>query len=164
MKNNIRFRRNVYIIMLSILIFGIISQIARSDLMLKYVSNDSQTSLGQWQTFQETVTTVSMNIDGGDIAGVDAHCIIYNSEDSLSVSYYNNFEKVYSYLKQPYTVLDTASDELSYDACQAVIMTASIEVLTDSITELEQYIHDGGYVFFLEWITQDRCLRSYIVS
>src|SRR5690606_13679842 len=148
MKNNIRFRRNVYIIMLSILIFGIISQIARSDLMLKYVSNDSQTSLGQWQTFQETVTTVSMNIDGGDIAGVDAHCIIYNSEDSLSVSYYNNFEKVYSYLKQPYTVLDTASDELSYDACQAVIMTASIEVLTDSITELEQYIHDGGYVFF----------------
>jgi len=148
MNNNIKFRRNVYIILLSILAFGIMSQIARSDMMLKYVSNDSQTSLKQWQSFQQTITPVSMNIDGEDAAGTGLHCIIYNSEDSLSVDYYNNFQTVYSNLKQPYTVLDTASDELSFEACQAVIMTASIEVLTDSITGLEQYIQDGGYVFF----------------
>lgn len=146
MDNNIRFRRNVYIILLCILIFGIISQLARSDLVLKYISNDNQMSLEQWEQFQGTVTDVSMLVDESDSVG--KHCIVYDSTDELSEKYYKNFKEVYRYIKQSYTLQDTAVDTLSYDSCQAVIVLSNIETMADSIKQLEQYIESGGYVFF----------------
>lgn len=148
MNNNIKFRRNVYIILLSILIFGIVSQLARSDLLLKYVSNDNQMSVEQWKEFQRNTVPVSMLVEHGDEAVTGKHCMLYDSADELSVKHYDNFQEVYRYIQQPYSVQDVARAKPSFDSCEAVIVLSTVEVLTGSIAKLERYIDKGGYVFF----------------
>lgn len=144
MNNNIKFRKNVYIILLGILIFGMISQIARSDLVLKYVSNGDQVSAAEWEDFQQSIEPANMLVADGQ-AG--AQCMVYDSLEELSVKYYQNFQEVYHYIKQPYTLQDVAVDDIHFEGCQAVVMLASIETIPDRIDELEQYIAEGGYLF-----------------
>lgn len=146
MDNNIKFRRNVYIILLSILIFAVISQLARSDLVLKYVSNDNQISVEQWNKFQQEITSANMLVGDEDVAG--KQCMVYDSTDELSTSYYKNFQEIYRYIKQPYSLQDAAEGVVSYHSCQAVVILSSVEKLASSVDQLERYINEGGYVFF----------------
>jgi len=150
MNNNIKFRRNVYIILLGILFFGIISQLARSDLLLKYVSNDNQMSVEQWNKFQ--LNTVPVSFVEEDQDETEKHCMVYDSADEISVNYYENFQEVYRYIQQPYSVQDVAKINPSFDSCQAVIILSTVEVLAGSIAKLESYIDGGGYVFFTRMV------------
>ncbi|OXS52645.1 hypothetical protein B1A99_32845 [Cohnella sp. CIP 111063] len=141
MDNNVKFRRNVYIILVGILAFGIISQIARSDLVLKYVSNNNPMSLAELREFEAANMLVT------DESTSDAHCMVYDSLDELSVKYYDNFREVYRYIKQPYTIQDVAADEIRFESCRAVLLLNSIETMPDAVDELERYIAEGGYLF-----------------
>lgn len=145
MNNKVRFRKNVYIILIGILVFGVISQVTRSDLVLKYVSNNNQMSLEEWREFQQSIEPADMLVTGKQASG--AHCLVYDSLEELSVNYYNNFKEVYRYIKQPYTIQDVAKDDISFESCQAVISLTSIETLPDAVDELERYIAGGGYLF-----------------
>ncbi|MFC4596611.1 DUF2194 domain-containing protein [Cohnella hongkongensis] len=145
MNNNVRFRRNVYIILVGILVFGIVSQLARSDLVLKYVSNNNKMSLTEWREFQQSIEPADMLVANSQASG--AHCMVYDSQDELSAKYYGNFKEVYRYIKQPYTIQDVAADDIGFESCQAVILLNSMETMPDAIDELERYIAQGGYLF-----------------
>jgi len=145
MDNNIRFRRNVYIIVFCILIFGVISQVTRSDLILKYVSNGNQLTEEKRGVLQNNYTNINMLVSDDKVD--DKHCIVYDSSDEVSVMNYANFQEVYRYIKQPYSLQDAALDTVSYEGCKAVVIISGLEALNDSYIELEHYIENGGYVF-----------------
>lgn len=144
MDKKIKFSRNIYIIVIGILIFGIVTQVSRSNMMLKYITNNTKLSSAEWEKVQYTITPKYLIANEAD---VDKHCIIYNSEDELSNSYYENFQEVYSYLKQPYSLVDTSHSTPKYEGCQAIIILTSLEELFTSVDDLEKYIYEGGYVY-----------------
>lgn len=142
MNKSIRFRRNVYIILICILLFAIISQIARSSLILKFTTNNKFVERTEWIEMMnkaQNIETVSNSSDN--------HCMVTNSEDTLSNEMQNNFEEVYRYIKQPYTIQDVSKETIKMSSCTAVIMLSSLEKMGGYIEDIENYVANGGHFF-----------------
>lgn len=145
MDKSIRFQRNVYVILVCILVFAIITQIARSSMILKLASNKELVDKAEWIQLQEQSQHITMLGNLGETEG--QHCILIDSTDELSMDMYDNFQQVYRYIKQPYAVQDVLKDTLSFTSCSAVVVTSSIEKLGSYIEEIEGYVENGGYYF-----------------
>ncbi|HIW33995.1 MAG TPA: DUF2194 domain-containing protein [Candidatus Paenibacillus intestinavium] len=142
MDKSIKFRRNVYIILICILLFAIVSQIARSSLILKFTTNNKFVERTEWIEMMnqaQSTKTVSSSSDN--------HCIVTDSEDSLSNEMEDNFAEVYRYIKQPYTIQDVGKETITMSSCSAVIMISSLEKMGDYIEDIEHYVDNGGHFF-----------------
>ncbi|MCR8657589.1 DUF2194 domain-containing protein [Paenibacillus endoradicis] len=145
MDKAIKFRRNVYIILICILSFAIVSQVARSNLILKINNNQQIVESEQWQSFRLEAEQTMLLSDKE--SNQEHHCVVIDSKDSQSIDLQNNLSEVYRYMKQAYVLQDVATERLELSQCTAVSVTASLEVLGDYILAIEEYVEQGGYYF-----------------
>jgi len=145
MNKAIKFRRNVYIILLCILVFAIFTQISRSTLILKFSNNKHLVKNEHWDQFKLEAERTMLLSD--DQVSQRHHCIIINSSDEESVELENNLSQIYLYMKQAYIVQDLENEKLDMSNCEAVSMTVSIETLENYVVDIERYVNQGGYYF-----------------
>lgn len=145
MDKEIKFRRNVYIILLCILVFAIITQISRSNMILKFNNNKQLIENEQWNSFRfEAEQTMLLS---SEQSSQQHHCMVIDSNDSDSIELQDNMTQIYRYMKQAYTMQDIAAQKLDLSECEAVTMTASLEILGDYVVDIGNYVEQGGYYF-----------------
>ena len=145
MKQELRFKRNVYIILISILLFGIISQLTRTEWVLKFTSYDSLYILDQFEKIEKLNPINSYEkMDSTDEA---LHCLVYDSEDEKSKEYLKNFTEVYRYIKQHYSLHDIQLGFEDYSHCQAIVTMNYFEKMPNVHEIIDQYVFNGGQLF-----------------
>lgn len=158
MDKEVKFRRNVYIILLCILVFAIITQVSRSSLILKLSNNKQLVENEQWEEFKyEAQQSLQLTADQ---SSQPHHCVIVDSSDEESVGLQDNLSQVYRYMKQAYTIQDLMNENLDMMGCEAVSMTISIEDLEDYVSDIETYVNQGGYFFQMRMDNPDQVITQ----
>ena len=147
MNKDVKFRRNVYIILVCVLLLAIATQIARSKFVLEFSHNGS---------LQEKYQTIKQNYLASGKKKPDLsepsnrnYCLLFDGHDELSIGIKNNTEQVLNYMKQPHSTVDLTDGDVDFEQCQAVLMTASLQLLNDEVKEIENYVSNGGYMFIM---------------
>lgn len=149
MKRDVKFRRNVYIILASILLLAVLIQLARSQYVLQSSHND------QWM--RDKARLISALEQKKTEAGHDLPhaCIVYSGKQTESMEIKDNAVQTLHYMKQPVLPIDIEIEEVNLRACTQVFIT--IGNLTQAFTpnQLESYVFNGGAVFFMRWLEPD---------
>jgi len=144
----VKFRRNVYIILICVLMLAIVSQIARSQFILNIPQNNSL--IQQYKQIQhnlnanEQVKAVSISHEG-----VTRYCLVFDSMDELSIEVKKNTEQVLSYMKMSYQNIDIYDEEIPYQQCDAILLTVDLEIFHDEYEEIQSYVYNGGKYFIM---------------
>lgn len=147
MNNDVKFRRNVYIILLCVLLLGITTQIARSEFVLEL--NHNKDILEEFDDFRNPSNANTIVLTEADLQGDMQYCLVYDSADHESIAIKDNVLEVLRYIKQPYSLTDFDKEEIVYNECHVILLAASLEQLNNDVEMLTEYVHDGGYLFQL---------------
>jgi hypothetical protein len=147
MEKEVKFRRNVYIILLFILLLAIVSQFARSKFVLQFNNNEQVHQL--YQSTKQKYLAATSDVQQAAKASGRNYCLLFDSVDTLSVGIKENTEQVLHYMQQPYTTIDLDKKSLDVNGCQALLMTASLDSVEYEIPSIIQYVEKGGYMFFM---------------
>ncbi|UVI31257.1 DUF2194 domain-containing protein [Paenibacillus spongiae] len=142
MNKEVRFTRNVYVILIAILVLAGIIQIARSEYVLKFKQNSDL--LEQ----RDILLTAAKKEDKSFITGAP-YCILYSSGYEYSRLMKNNAQKMLQYMQKPVHEVDINNEAFDPKGCQTVVI--ALETLPDSldVDSLVDYVHNGGYVFVM---------------
>lgn len=154
MDRDVKFRRNVYLILLGILILAIITQVSRSQFILEY--NENEKYVEEHQRLSAIASgeagTSSLPIDPNAVSN---YCLVYDPLDEKSIQLKDNTEQTLKYMKQPYKVVDIAKEEIMTEECSAVLLTTDFNSVAGYDAEIEDYIQDGGYMFIMRMSTPE---------
>ncbi|GKU77075.1 DUF2194 domain-containing protein [Paenibacillus sp. L3-i20] len=151
MKRDVKFRRNVYIIMVAILALAILIQIARSQFVLQFNHNgewleERQILLEQRNKGIKPVTSLNVN---------DVYCVVFDSSDEASVETKNQAIQTLEYMKLAVQVVDLVENKIDYRSCtNALLTTGKLDLMGDRLS-LETFVHDGGSVFLMSKVEND---------
>lgn len=148
MKKAVKLHRNVYIILLIVLLLAVASQFARSQFVLEFSHNENLNQQYQ-QVKQNYLAAIKEEPSSTKEISDRNYCLLYDSKDRLSVGIKDNSEQVLQYMQQPYTSVDLDNDSLDVIECQAILMTASLEKVETEIPTIIQYVEDGGYMYVM---------------
>lgn len=144
MKKEVHFKRNVYAILIGILLLAILIQVARSQFVLQFNQNE------QWMTERLAL----MDREPAALAAADVNgqyaCIAYDGHDTISSAVMENTARTMAYMKQPSHAFDLNREALPYSECSHVLVATSKLDLTGDISTLISYVNDGGSVFFMQ--------------
>lgn len=148
MKKEVRLKRNVYVILLFILLLAVTSQLTRSEFILRF--NHNEKVLEQYQSVKEKHLDMVNNESQitTDLSDRN-YCLLFDSKDTLSVGIKDNTEIVLRYMQQPHTIIDLDTTSLDMTGCKAILMTASLDKVEDDIQSLIDYVETGGYMFVM---------------
>jgi hypothetical protein len=147
MDKDVKFRRNVYIILLCVLLLGIATQLARSEFILKLNHNDHL--LEDLQAMREKQKLLAAAPPNAAIDSERNYCLVFDEMDELSTQIKENTEQVLRYMKQPHTIINMDQQELNFSDCKAILLTASLEQLDGDVDTIEEYVWNGGSMFVM---------------
>ncbi|GAB2721016.1 DUF2194 domain-containing protein [Paenibacillus thermoaerophilus] len=143
MKQAIRFKRNVYIIILFILALAALIQLSRSEFILKFSQKEQAVERYKDLIAQVSGETVKPLTSGN-------YCIAYKSTDDQSMKLRDNTIRTLAYMKRQAVSFDLAAQKLDYGGCSVVLIaTGDLDALRNG-SRLEDYVYGGGAVFFMQ--------------
>ncbi|MEK3884254.1 DUF2194 domain-containing protein [Paenibacillus sp. PL2-23] len=143
MKQDVRFRRNVYVILLGVLLLAILIQVARSEFVLQSNYNEQWSVERDKLLNEEWPQAQAVNYD-------QTACIAYSEKEPISIRIKDNAEQTLKYMKFPVLSINLDEKQLNYEKCPYVLFaTGQLELAGDS-DKLEQYVANGGSVFFMK--------------
>ncbi|MBH5320705.1 DUF2194 domain-containing protein [Paenibacillus sp. GSMTC-2017] len=145
MNKDVKFRRNVYIIMVTILALAILIQIARSQFVLQFNHNE------QWLEERQSILeqTKTINEPMAALIEDEKYCIAFNSNNESSVNIKNQAIQTLKYMKRAALPIDLSSEKINYSRCTSVLVTiGKFEVINEN-SAMVDYVHNGGSVFLM---------------
>jgi hypothetical protein len=148
MKPKIRLNRNVYLIIIGIVLLAISVQITHSQFVLQFSSNEQMNnSVKQWKN------TVVSGIESSS-AG-PSYCLAFDGADEYSVKVNNQALHVLQYMKKPVKAIDIRQGKLNPSGCEAVLVSVQQLGLLGETQILADYVNQGGYAFLTVHPAQD---------
>ncbi|MDQ8736272.1 DUF2194 domain-containing protein [Paenibacillus sp. LHD-38] len=140
MKSKIRLNRNVYLIIISVVVLAIGLQITHSQFVLQFSHNEQMNeSVKQWRNEAAVVPAVAPS--------GPAYCLAFDSSDEYSFKVKEQAFRVLQYMKKTVKVADVRKGNLDPSGCEAVLVSVQqLELLGETQT-LADYVNRGGYVF-----------------
>lgn len=158
MKKEVKLRRNIYIILIGILLLSILSQVARSQYVLEFNEReDLYNELKQLASINSSENIVEDLYENDE----SNYCLLFNRDDQWSVALKNNTQQVLYYMKQPYRLIDLSEQTMDYTHCETMLFTASLSNLAGEEERLISYVEDGGYMFIMR-MSQDESVLSQL--
>lgn len=142
MKKDLNFNRNVYVILIAILLLAVIIQVARSQYILQFNQNSKLV-----EDHQALLAGLEQNEP--EAAEGPPYCIVYYSKDDYSVAMKNNAKRMLQYMQKPISEMDTTAGQPDYSGCSSVIVATEQFNRLGDIKILSDYVNDGGYAFFM---------------
>ncbi|MFD2118072.1 DUF2194 domain-containing protein [Paenibacillus yanchengensis] len=151
MKNDVKFSRSIIIILIAVLLLAIVTQIARSQFVLKFMDNSTvyEQSENVKLLKHEMKNNLSVNMTVSDKTADNTYCLVYDGVDELSVAIKDNTMQVLEYMKQPYRVVNMDKETFVFEECSAVLLTVSLEELEYDIDNMDEYVSEGGSLFVM---------------
>lgn len=156
MQKKVNYQKKVYIIMLFILLLAGITQLARSEFILKFKHNEKTHQ--KYEAIKEESMEESSNVLAAISEDRGEYCLAYDGAEELSVEIKENTEQVLQYMKQPYHPIDLDNISLDPEKCSAILLTASLDSVDYEIPAIIDYVESGGYVF---WMRSDNPNQSF---
>ncbi|WP_438348666.1 DUF2194 domain-containing protein [Paenibacillus sp. FA6] len=153
MKKGFSINKNIYVILAAIVVLAIIMQVSRSEYVLQFSRN---TNLAESrQIFNSNLGQAEATDLGGPTS-----CVLYDSEEEVSVSVKNNATRLLQYMKRKTLSIDTSVDSINLDSCAMTIITNQILDEIGNIDSLSDYVNDGGYVMFTNTLEMDHTFNK----
>lgn len=137
-----RLNRNVYLIIIGVVLLAIGVQITHSQFVLQFSSNEQMnSSTKQWKNA----------VASGQAAAPTGppYCLVFNGADEYSVRVYNQALHVLQYMKKPVKALDIRQGKLNPSGCEAVLVSVQQLGLIGETQTLADYVNQGGYAFLM---------------
>jgi len=147
MNKDVRFRRNVYIILICVLLLAIGTQLARSKFVLGF--NHNSHILNDLKDVRQKHKLLASGTSEHVYDSSRNYCLVFDEMDELSVRIKENTEQVLYYMKQPHTVINMDREELDFSKCQSMLLTASLEHLENDVDTIDEFVHNGGKMFIM---------------
>ncbi|MFB6365400.1 DUF2194 domain-containing protein [Paenibacillus elgii] len=142
MSPKFRLHRNVYIIILSVLLMAAVIQIARSQYVLRFSHNEVLAESAKRTAAAASENTLTKT-------SVRPYCLVFDSTEEYSVKVKNNAERTLKYMKKPVQSFDVRSGEtFRPDNCAATVLSIEQLKLLGDPDVLARYVEQGGYAFF----------------
>lgn len=143
MRKEFQFRRNVYIILITILALAALIQIARSQFVLQFKHNEGL--VGERDKLLSNALA-----DEGDAMTDERYCLFYESADAASAELKDNAARTLAYMKRQAKLTDLSRQTASYDGCTSVLVaTGNLDKLGADY-RLEEFVYTGGSAFLLQ--------------
>nr|MBC9198392.1 DUF2194 domain-containing protein [Paenibacillus sp. PL91] len=148
MKSKIRLNRNVYLIIISVVLLAIGVQITQSQFVLQFSRNEQ---------INDSVKELKAAVASAQAVKPTGspYCIAFDAADEYSVKVKNQAQQVLQYMKKPVIAIDIRQDELSPLSCDAALITVQQLGLLGETKTLADYVNQGGHVFFTVQPEQD---------
>ncbi|MCQ6562656.1 DUF2194 domain-containing protein [Paenibacillus mendelii] len=142
MNKDIRFTRNVYVILIAILLLAIVIQVARSQYVLKFKQNSDL--LEQ----RDLLLTAAEQVDKSFITDA-SYCLIYSSENEYSRLLKSNAQHMLQYMQKPVHEVNIADEAFNPQGCSTVVVALDVLPAKLDMDRLVDYVDNGGYVLFM---------------
>ncbi|AZN39574.1 DUF2194 domain-containing protein [Paenibacillus albus] len=147
MKKSFYLKRNVYIMLIAIILLAVGVQISRTQYILQFSKNKS---------LVENHRIASQNPGRTIEYGGPAYCVVYDSIDVGSVKVNDNVLRTLQYMKKKTVSMDIAQKPLDLNGCSVAIITDySLEEM-GHISTLSSFVEDGGYIMFTNKLELDQ--------
>lgn len=153
MKKGFKLNKNIYVMLAAIVVLAIIMQISRSQYLLQFSRN---TNLAEdRQVFNSNLGQA----EAIDVEGPTS-CVVYNSDDEISVKVKNNATRILQYMKKKSLSMDTNENPINLESCSITIITNQQLDPIGNIDSLDEYVNNGGYVMFANWLEMDHTFNQ----
>lgn len=144
----INLNRNVYLIIIGIVLLAIGMQITHSQFILQFSRNElMKNSVTQWKN-----TAAS----GQEVTPTGPpYCLAFDGADEYSVRVNDQTQHVLQYMKKPVKALDIRQGKLNPTGCEAVLISVHQLGLLGDTQTLADYVNQGGYAFLTLQPDQD---------
>ncbi|TQR21204.1 DUF2194 domain-containing protein [Psychrobacillus vulpis] len=148
MKVKGNFSKEIYIIILFVLLFGILLEFSRSQFILKFQQN---------QSLIEKRDEILADISKENIVEPSGsnYCILYNPTDEYSEKLKGNAIKTLEYMKKKSTEVKVNETKVDFKSCDVILLTTDQLKDIGNTEEIEQYVFQGGYIFFMSVLDID---------
>lgn len=128
-------------------------QVSRSQYVLQFSRNTS---------LAEDRQVFNSNIGQAHTADLDAptSCVLYDSGDEVSVKIKNNASRTLQYMKKKNLSIDTNNGQINLKPCALTIITNQQLDPIGNISSLPEYVNNGGYVMFANWLDADNTFNQ----
>ncbi|MER2237315.1 MAG: DUF2194 domain-containing protein, partial [Psychrobacillus sp.] len=148
MKLTGNFSKKIYIILILVLLFGLLLQFAHSKFVLQFQQN--QSLIEEKKEIMENGFGEQQPITSGN-----AYCVFYDKADAYSNRLKANAIQSLEYMKMKTLEVNVEERLEELSNCKVVILaTDKIGHLGD-IENVEQYVHQGGYILFMSVLEPD---------
>lgn len=148
MKNELNFSRKIYIILLVVLAFGVVIQIARSQYILQFKHNTNLLEQRE-ELFANIKDHPAQELTGTN------YCVVYESTEDYSVALKKNASQTLQYMQKKATEINLAEQNLNVDSCGVVIVATDNLNKLGKINLIDDYVFNGGYMIFMSSLTID---------
>ncbi|EFM10540.1 Protein of unknown function DUF2194 [Paenibacillus curdlanolyticus YK9] len=149
-KENFKLGKQIYIILLFMLVLGLVLQLTRSQALLR-VGGKNAPLVDASQTSEQQALAAS------DIEALHepTYVIVTDESNTYSVRIKDNVEQTLKYMKKPFRTVDYKQFNGPGSKQEHVIITVSaLDHLTNN-DWLETFVHDGGHVMFATVLEPD---------
>ncbi|MBD2867543.1 DUF2194 domain-containing protein [Paenibacillus arenilitoris] len=148
MKPKLRLNRNVYLIVLSVVLLAIGVQITHSQFVLQFSHNEQMIEgVKQWK--EAAAGSRAIEPSG------PPYCLAYDGTDEFSVKVNEQAMRVLQYMKKPVKAIDLRQGMLAPSGCEAVLVSVHRLGLLGDAQTLADYVDRGGYAFLTMYPEQD---------
>lgn len=135
--------KSIYLIILFVLIIGLFLGLFNSTYILKYLPNKAVIGV---KDDESGITRLS----GETLKGLneEEYLILFNEEDSSSIQLKDNISQTLAYMKKKTKAVTLSNIPHSLDQYKNVVITFEEVSALPNLPMLEDYVADGGNVFF----------------
>lgn len=148
MREKVNFSKNIYIVLLLVIIFGIVIQISRSQFVLQFQQN--RDLLHQRDELFSQISNEKIVYDTGN-----NYCVAYSASEGYSSRLKANAVKTLEYMKKKTTEINLDSEELTTDNCEVIIVTAERLNTLGTSEKIDEFVFNGGYMMFMTALDPD---------
>lgn len=156
MNTKVRLKRNVYFIIIGVMMLAFTVQITHSQYILQFSINESLADSVNARK-SSTVADSALYVPSGT-----PYCLAFDSTDEYSRKVKENAEHLFKYMKKPVRSVDVHNGKFSPKGCKAVVASVEQLQLLGDADVIAKYVEQGGYVFFTVRLEQnDTFYRLY---
>jgi hypothetical protein len=153
MKKGFNLNKNIYVMLVAVVLLAIIMQISRSQYLLQFSRNTN---------LAEDRQVFNNNLGQADAFELDGpiSCVVYDSNDETSVKVMNNATRILQYMKKKTLSINTNVDQINLEPCSMTIITNQQLDPIGNIDSLSEYVNNGGYVMFTNSLEMDHTFNQ----
>ena len=148
MKAKVNFPKNIYIVLLLVMILGVFIQISRSQFVLKFHQN--RDFFHQKEELLMEISPEKTIYNSGN-----NYCVVYSASDEYSSRLKANAAKSLEYMKKKSTEINLDSEKLTPDNCDVIIVAMDKLNKLGTPKELDNFVLNGGYMMFMAALNKD---------
>lgn len=144
----IRLNRNVYLIIIGIVLLAIGLQITQSPFVLQFTHNEQlNKKVKQWRN--------AMANGQPELPDGPPYCLAFDGTDEYSLKVKDQAQRVLQYMKKPTEAIDIRQGKLNPSGCEIVLASVRQLGLLGETQTLADYVNQGGYAFLTVQPEQD---------